>query len=232
MAAVAWVAGATGFVGRAVVPRLVARGARTIAHVRPDSSRIDEWKSRFADHGAEVDIAAWTAAAIGERLRATGATHVFCLIGTTRGAAKRDKVEGDIYQAIDLGLTRILVEAAQAAGTRPRFVYLSSVGADAHARSGYLKARGQAEAVVIASGLPYRIARPSFISGPGRDESRPGERTASVLTDSVLAVAGVLGGKKLRDRYRSTTPDVLADALVRLGFDDGADRIAEGADLR
>jgi uncharacterized protein YbjT (DUF2867 family) len=232
MAAVAWVAGATGFVGRAVVARLVAQGVRTIAHVRPDSSRVDEWRARFTGEGAEVDTAAWTAAAIGERLRATGATHVFCLIGTTRGAAKKDGIEGNIYEAVDLGLTRILVEAAQAAGTRPRFVYLSSVGADPTARSAYMKARGQAEAIVTASGLPYRIARPSFITGPGRDESRPGERAASAMTDGVLAIAGVLGGRRLRARYRSTTPDVLAGALVRLALDDAGDRVAEGDDLR
>jgi uncharacterized protein YbjT (DUF2867 family) len=231
-ASVAWVAGATGFVGRAVVPALVARGTRTIAHVRPDSSRIDEWRKRFTEQGAELDTTAWDAAAIGDRMRAAGVTVVMCLIGTTRKKARTDQVEGDIYQAVDLGLTRTLVEAAQAAGTRPRFVYLSSVGADAGARSAYLKARGQAEAVVAASGLPYRLARPSFITGPGRDESRPGERTASAITDGLLAFAGVLGARKTRDRYRSTTPDVLAGALVRLAFDDAGDRIVEGSELR
>lgn len=230
--AVGWVAGATGFVGRAVVPKLVARGTRTIAHVRPDSNRLDDWRARFTADGAELDTTAWDVAALGDRMRAAEVTHVLCLIGTTRKKAKSDHVEGDIYQAVDLGLTRTLVEAAQAAGTRPRFIYLSSIGADAAARSGYLKARGQAEAVVKASGLPYRIARPSFITGPGRDEARPGERTASAITDGLLAVAGVLGARRTRERYRSTTPDILAGALVRLAFDDGGDRIVEGTELR
>jgi hypothetical protein len=36
----------------------------------------------------------------------------------------------------------------------------------------------------------------------------------------------------LRARYRSTTPDVLGAALVRLALDGPADTIAEGADLR
>jgi len=230
--AVAWVAGATGFVGRAVVPRLVARGARTIAHVRPDSSRLEDWRARFTADGAELDTTAWDATALAERLRAVGVTHVMCLIGTTRKKAKADDVDGDIYQAVDLGLTRVLVDAATAAGARPRFVYLSSVGASASARSAYLKARGQAEQVVRDSGLPYRIARPSIISGPGRDESRPGERTAGVVADGLLAVVGAFGGRGVRDRYKSTTPDILADALVRLAFDDGVDRVVEGAELR
>ena len=228
---VAWVAGATGFVGRSVVGKLVARGTRTIAHVRPDSTRIAEWRQRFTNLGAETDATAWDARAIAERLRSTKATHVFCLIGTTRKRAKADKVEGDIYQAIDLGLTRTLVEAARAAETRPRFVYLSSVGADPTARSAYMKARGEAEQVVRESGLPWRIARPSFITGPGRDDSRPGERAASAVSDGLLAVVGVFA-RSTRDRYRSITPEVLADALIRIAFDDGGDRVVEGRELR
>jgi uncharacterized protein YbjT (DUF2867 family) len=233
-AGVAWVAGATGFVGRAVVPALVAHGARTIAHVRPDSSALDAWRARFTADGAEVDTTAWDAAAIGARLAAAGVTHVFCLIGTTRKKARGEKIEGDIYQAIDVGLTRTLVEASKTikGGVAPRFVYLSSVGASESASSAYLKARGQAERLVIDSGLPYRIARPSIISGPGRDEVRPGERAAGVIGDGLLAVAGVLGGRRLRDRYRSTTPEILAAALVRLGFEAGDSRIVDGAELR
>jgi hypothetical protein len=79
--------------------------------------------------------------------------------------------------------------------------------------------------------LPWAIARPSFITGD-RDESRPGERGAATITDGLLAVAGVLGGKKLRDKYRSTSPDVLASALIRIGEAPEHDRIVEGADLR
>jgi nucleoside-diphosphate-sugar epimerase len=232
MGDVAWVAGATGFVGRTVVAKLGARGTKTIAHVRPDSSRVEEWRSTFAASGAETDTTAWDAAALGERLRAAAVTHVFCLIGTTRKKARTDQVEGDIYQAIDVGLTRVLVDAAKAAGTSPRFMYLSSVGASESARSAYLKARGQAERVVTGSGLPYRIARPSIISGPGREDSRPGERAAGVVGDGLLAVVGLFGAKQTRDKYRSTTPDVLANALVEMAFAAGGDRIVEGAGLR
>ncbi len=231
-AAVAFVAGATGFVGRAVVPALIARGAKVVAHVRPDTARLAEWRERFGAMGATVDTAAWDVDALAAALRAAAATHVFCLIGTTRGRAKADGVAGNIYETIDLGLTRLLVSAAAKAGGKPRFVYLSSVGASSSSSSPYLKARGRAEDVVRGGGLPWLIARPSIISGDGRDDGRPGERAAGVMADGLLAMAGMFGGKKLRARYRSTTPDTLATALVRLGLDGGADRIAEGDDLR
>lgn len=231
-APVAFVAGATGFVGRAVVPALVARGAKTIAHVRPDSSRLDEWKKRFADLGASVDASPWAVDALAATMKAAAVTHVFCLIGTTRGRAKSDGVAGNIYEAIDYGLTRMLVDASLAAGTKPRFVYLSSVGASTNAGSAYLKARGKAEDAVRSSGLPWILARPSFITGEGRDDARPGERAAGAVADGLLAVAGLFGAKGVRARYRSTTPDILGAALVRLGLDGPADTIAEGADLR
>ena len=43
---------------------------------------------------------------------------------------------------------------------------------------------------------------------------------------------GLVGGKKARDRYRSTTPDVLASSLIRLGEAADANKIVDGADLR
>src|SRR5690606_15395334 len=100
-----------------------------------------------------------------ERLREIAPAQLYILIGTTRTRAKREAVQGDIYEAIDLGLTRLAVDAAMQSGTRPRIVYLSSIGADTSARSPYLRARGKAEQVVRDSGLPWVIARPSFIGG-------------------------------------------------------------------
>jgi len=229
----AFVLGATGFVGREVVRQLCVRGARAIAHVRPDSPRLDEWKGRLAGLGAEVDATPWDAARLAARLAELRPAQLYLLIGTTRRRARADRVEGDIYQAVDLGLTRLAVEAAVASAAGPRLVYLSSVGADATARSAYFRARGEAEAVVRGAGLPWVIARPSMIVGEReREDARPGERVAGALGDGVLALAGLLGARRTRDRYRSTTPDVLASALIRLGEAPEHDRIAEGAELR
>ncbi|MDX2092591.1 MAG: NAD(P)H-binding protein [Kofleriaceae bacterium] len=227
----AFVLGATGFVGREVVRQLCVRGTETIAHVRPDSSKLAEWQVRFAELGAKVDTTAWEVAALAQRFREVAPAQLYILIGTTRSKAKAEAVAGDIYEQIDLGLTKLAVEAARASERRPRLVYLSSVGADRDARSGYLRARGKAEDAVMGAGLPYVIARPSIITGE-RDEHRMGESAAAVVGDGLLAVVGVLGGKKVRDRYRSTTGDVLASALIRLGEAPDHDRIVDGVDLR
>ena len=85
----AFVAGATGFVGRAVVAALRERGVEVIAHVRPGSAREADWRARFAELGAEVDTTAWEPAAMTATLAARAPTHVFFLIGTTRGQIGR-----------------------------------------------------------------------------------------------------------------------------------------------
>lgn len=219
MSTVAFVAGATGFVGRSVVAVLCARGLRTIAHVRPDSRELDKWRDRFAGGGAEVSTAPWEAAAMAEELQRLHVTHVFCLVGTTR---KRKESSGDpaheTYEAVDYGLTRLLAEAAREAGTVQRFVYLSSVGASDHAKGAYLQARWKAEQAVRRSGVPWTIARPSIITGE-RDESRPLEAWAATLLDAALIVPGALGAPEVRARYRSTDGQTLAEALVRAAFD-------------
>lgn len=227
----AFVLGATGFVGREVVRQLCVRGARTIAHVRPDSGSLARWREKLEALGAAVDTTPWEIAAMTARLRVVEPAQIYVLIGTTRSRAKTDAVEGNIYEAIDLGLTQLAVTAARASERRPRIVYLSSIGAAPKARSAYLAARGRAEQAVMSSGLPWVIARPSIITGE-RDDGRLGERSAAVIGDGLLAVAGVLGGKRLRARYQSTTPDILASALIRLGEAPEHDRIVDGADLR
>jgi uncharacterized protein YbjT (DUF2867 family) len=228
-----FVAGATGFTGREVVRALVARGERAIAHVRPDSSRAEEWRERFASMGAEVDATAWEATAMAAALRRAAPDRVFALLGTT---GKRSRGEGmsrvEGYQRVDVGLTLLLLEAVRAADLRPRFVYLSSVGTSDRSSSAYLKTRAEVEAALRASGVRFTIARPSFITGELRDDGRPLERVGAAFAGGVLAVAGALGARRLRAKYRPTTNVGLAQALVRAAFDPAAeDRVLEGQAL-
>jgi uncharacterized protein YbjT (DUF2867 family) len=228
---IAFVAGATGYVGREVVRALRERGVDTVAHVRPDSSRLDDWRQRFEALGAAVDTTAWEPDAMAATMARLEPSVVFALLGTTRKRARRSGDPNEGYETVDYGLTRLLVDAA--AGTGARFVYLSSAGVSDRSRSAYLSARAKAEQAVRASGLPFVIARPSFITGPDRDDGRPGERVGAAVADGALAIAGIFGARKLRARYRSTSNLTLADALVRLALDpDAANSVVESEGLR
>jgi uncharacterized protein YbjT (DUF2867 family) len=234
MAGVSFVFGATGFVGREVTAQLARANGQVFAHVRPDSKQLADWTAKFTAMGphVHVDSSAWEVTALAARLAALGVDVVYVLIGTTRGRAKADAVEGNIYEAIDFGLTKIAVDAAVASKRTIRIVYLSSIGADAGARSAYLAARGKAEAAVSGSGLPYLIARPAIITGDRGDDSRMGEHASAVVGDGLLAVVGLFGGKRVRAKYKSTTPAILGAALIRLGGDPEPNRIVDGAALR
>ena len=224
----AFVLGATGFVGREVVRQLAVRATPVVAHVRPKSAA--EWAPKLEALGAKVDRSEWDAGQLAKAIDAAGTKQLYILIGTTKSRAKAESVDGDIYEKIDYGLTRIAVDAAQASKAKPRLVYLSGLGADANARGAYMKARGKAEDAVRTSGLEWVIARPAIITGE-RDESRPGERAGAIVGDGLLAVAGLFA-KSLKTKWSSTTPDVLASALIRIGEGAEHDRVFDGQALR
>jgi uncharacterized protein YbjT (DUF2867 family) len=162
---------------------------------------------------------------------------VFALLGTTRARMKAAGRSGEdpatqSYEAVDYGLTALLIEAAKETGLSPRMVYLSAAGVKETSRPAYYQARAKAEALLRSSGLPFTIARPSIITGPGRDDRRPLETAGAAVGDRLLSVVGWLGARKLKARYASTTNVRLAGALVRLALDPRAgNRIFESEEL-
>lgn len=236
----AFIAGATGYTGREVVRVLRARGVRTVAHVRPDSPRLGEYRARFEALGAEVDATPWDESAMRATFEKLQPTVIFALLGTTkkRGslakAAGRDEAQ-ESYEAVDYGLSAMLLRAALQAGIKPRIVYLSSLGVSDSARGGYLQARARLERELRASGLPYTIARPSFITGEDREDDRPLERISAKVGDALLGVAAKLGsaGKRAHDKYAAMDAATLAEGLVRWGLDPaGVGRVVEAEELR
>ncbi len=181
----AFVAGATGLTGRFVVETLAGDA---VAHVRPDSPRLAEWRERFGAVGATVDASPWEEAAIADALLGHAPSLVLGLLGTTQARVSRARAAGrdaskETYDAVDVALTEMLVRACVALVPKPRFVYLSSVGAGEGARGSYLAARTRVERTLRESGLPFTIARPSLIVGD-RDDARAAEKIFAPLADA------------------------------------------------
>ena len=211
---VAFVAGATGYTGSAVVPALVGAGVQVIAHVRPESPRATEYTRRFESVGAVVDLTPW-----GEIATAV-ATHrptmVFALLGTTKARGKAAATAGRVedYETVDYGLTIELLNAAAALRPAPLFVYLSSLGAERPGGNAYLSARHRVESALRESGVPYLVVRPSLITGDNREEERLGETLAAPVLGGALAVAKLLGARKTYEKYRAMTNGELAHHMV------------------
>lgn len=228
----ALVAGATGYTGRAVVTALRARNLSTVAHLRPQSADASVWRERFTAQAAVVDESPWEPKAIAAMVAAHKPSVIFACLGTTRRRAAREGIDNP-YERVDYGLTKLLLDAAVAAGNAPRFVYLSALGAHASSATPYLAVRGRFERDLRESGLPHLIVRPAFISGPDRAESRPSERIVAVTTDALLAGVAALGGRRLRDRFATLTGTQLAEGMVALALQSrDAKVVADVADIR
>jgi uncharacterized protein YbjT (DUF2867 family) len=109
-----------------------------------------------------------------------GSDAVFCTVGTTQ-----KKVDGDevAYRKVDYDIPVNAAKFCAETGC-PRFLLVSSVGADSSSGSFYLKLKGEVEGAVKDSGVPsVSIFRPSILLGD-RNESRPGETIGKVVVQT------------------------------------------------
>jgi NADH dehydrogenase len=89
-------------------------------------------------------------------------TTVLHLAALTGNATRREHMEGN------LDATERLLDACRDAGV-PRFLFVSTVAVAFELRAGYhyADAKEAAERAVSESGIPYLIARPTIVLGPG-----------------------------------------------------------------
>ncbi|MCK4413122.1 MAG: SDR family oxidoreductase [Candidatus Eisenbacteria sp.] len=144
------VAGATGTLGRALIPVLSNRGREVVALARPASQgRLES----LSGHIKEVVTAEVTEPDIPASIF-EGVHSVISSIGITR---QRD---GLSYDDVDFGGNLNLLRAAEQSGVQ-RFVYVSVVGVDQEVNVPGLKAKRRFEEVLVDSTLEWQIVRPS-----------------------------------------------------------------------
>jgi uncharacterized protein YbjT (DUF2867 family) len=147
------VTGASGFVGSAVIRRLLADSYPVTALTHRRELSPAEGLRRVA--GNLLDAATLDRALDGCRA-------VIHLVGIIREIPRK----GITFQRLHFQGTRAVVAAASRAGVR-RFVQMSALGARADAPAEYHRTKHQAEECVRNSGLDWTIFRPSMIVGPG-----------------------------------------------------------------
>lgn len=143
------VAGATGALGGMIAHRLLAEGRQVRVLVRAGS-----------DYAALVEAQAEPV--IGD-LKDPASLRRACagvdVVITTANSARRGG--DDTVDAIERTGNRNLIDAAKQAGVR-RFVFVSALGADPNAPVDFLRAKGEAEGYLRASGLEYVILEPNL----------------------------------------------------------------------
>ena len=145
------VTGGTGFVGPAIVRRLVEDGhtVRVLEHTPGASAALP---SQEAVEGSMTDAASLRRAVEGQ----DAVVHLVALLTGSPEEFRRVMEEG----------TRELVAAAREAGVQ-RFVLMSALGTSEETKDlvPYYHAKWQMEQDVKASGLEHVIFRPSFVFG-------------------------------------------------------------------
>src|SRR5882724_416989 len=161
MARTVAVTGATGFIGSHVVGQLGRAGWR----VRILTRRVPA-NAEFADVAVDAVIGSLEDARAVARL-VRGADAIVHAAGRIKARS-----HAEFFAANATG-TRLLVEAAIAAGNRPRFVLLSSIAARQPQISDYAasKLAGEAELTRLDGELPWSILRPPAVYGPGDRET-------------------------------------------------------------
>jgi uncharacterized protein YbjT (DUF2867 family) len=146
--------GATGFVGRNMVKRLLADGHSVRALVR-DPEKAGDLKAERVELAAG-DVVEGTGLDQGMQ----GCDAAIHLVGIIL-----EKGKSTFERVHHIG-TRNVVEAAKRAGVK-RLVHMSALGARADGVAAYQTTKWKGEEEVRRSGIPYCILRPSLIFGEG-----------------------------------------------------------------
>lgn len=229
---IAVVAGASGFIGRAIVRRLAVlpdtrvRGmsrSPEVARKRLDLPNL-EWVRGEVTEPSTLPEALKDADAIVSAVQ-------------FEGYPVENPKKGLTFERVDLGGTVALLDAAKKAGVR-RFIYISGAAADEDAAHPGFRAKGRAERAIRESGLTWTIFRPSLVYG-SEDKVLNGfarllkfapafgvpgtglQKVQPVLVDDLAAcVAMAIEGKGANRTFEVGGPELMTfDAMVRILMD-------------
>ena len=194
---IATVIGASGLIGGLLMEQLINDNEFTLINVlsrRPINTGSNKVKNILLDFNNISEI----------KKAAENSAVVFCAIGTTQ-----KKVKGDMtaYKKVDLDLPITVAQIVSDLNI-PKFMLVSSVGANSKSNNFYLKIKGEVEA--FTKQLPIQqvgFFQPSLLLG-NRKEFRLGERIAQV----VMPLFNFL----MPDKYKAIEASDVAKAM--LGF--------------
>ncbi|MBC7933066.1 MAG: NAD(P)H-binding protein [Rubrivivax sp.] len=197
-----FITGGTGYMGRALIERLLAHGHEVRALVR---------------RGSEGKLHAGVEPVVGDPLDgATFAARVapsdtfVQLVGVPRPSPAKARQ----FREIDLVSARASVEEARAAGVG-HFVYVS-VAQPAPVMRAYIAVRSEVEALLRESGMRATVLRPWYVLGPGH-------RWPYVLMPFYWLFERIPATRESAERLGFVTHAQMTDALLRAVEDPATD---------
>lgn len=164
------VVGGSGLVGSNVIRLCVGREDLRLAAIARSELALPP--------GARMEVFVAAPDKWGEVIEALRPTAIICALGTTWKKAGKDEAA---FRAVDQELVLAVARAAKAHGVE-RFVSVSSVGADPHAKTFYLKVKGETDRELAKIGFGrLDVLRPGLLRG-SRGEMRPAERLAMLAS--------------------------------------------------
>lgn len=173
--------GGAGFIGSRLSRELLDRGdAVTVLSRSPDRADLPQEVRTVAADVTDYDSIASAFADQDVVVNLVALSPLYTPLGGN-----------EMHERVHLGGTRNVVDAAEAHGVS-RLVQLSALGADPDGDTAYIRAKGEAEAVVRDSSLEWVLIRPSVVFGDG------GEFVDFTTTLTTPYVTGLPGGGQTR----------------------------------
>jgi len=204
--------GGTGYIGRRVIPALLARGHRVRA---------------LARSGSEGKLPAGCEAVVGNALdettfssRVPPADTFLQLVGV----AHPSPAKAAEFRAVDLASARASAKAAAEAGVS-HFVYIS-VAQPAPVMKAYVEARAEGEAAIRAAGVNATFVRPWYVLGPGH-------RWPYLILPAYWLLELLPASRDTARRLKPVTlPQVVATLVAAVENPPAGVRIIEAAEIR
>ncbi len=150
------IAGATGYIGGRLAPRLLLAGHSVRCLVRSPRKLLDrDWAANDRLDVRQADLADADSLAVNLR----GCEIAFYLVHSMVSAGAK-------YADQDLFLATQFAKAAQAAGVR-RIIYLGGLGSTSKDLSEHLSSRRQVESALASTGVQVTVFRAAMIIGSG-----------------------------------------------------------------
>jgi len=193
-----FVAGATGFVGRHIVKKLVAHGHSVIALAHRNFDEALKGAAVEKREGSIFDLNSLRSAT-------KGAEAIVNAVGIIK------EVKGKTFDAIHRQGVENLITAAKENGIR-RFIQISALGVGTGIDTAYFRTKEAGEKALMNSGLDWTIFRPAMIFGPGDAFST--EMLALMKKGPFIPVIGK-GDYKLQMVYIDNVAECVALALQK-----------------